>query len=223
MIGNDAGELLPCPFCGGEAHPGSTTYSRPLDDVWWADGSAVTKTYRINCVSCGGTAGGGLVGGQQTPEKAITAWNTRTTPASAGVLVEALEAQMEAQDENLPSSIARERGLVWLEGWFDFNSALSTTATPASATKPSADNVPATGNVFRDHPRVGFKGLSTPTPTPDRFGEGYRAGVEASAKVAEHGFVTGPTDQMWEYGSKYTRQQMATAIRALRPAAGGEA
>lgn len=26
--------------------------------------------------------------------------------------------------------------------------------------KPSAENVPATSNLFRDHPRAGFKGLS---------------------------------------------------------------
>ena len=32
---------------------------------------------------------------------------------------------MQDQDENLPSSIARERGLVWLEGWFDLSAALS--------------------------------------------------------------------------------------------------
>lgn len=38
---------------------------------------------------------------------------------------EALERQMEAQDEYLPTSIARERGLVWLEGWFDIPGALN--------------------------------------------------------------------------------------------------
>lgn len=80
-------ELLPCPFCGAAAYPGNTTYSRPLDDATWADGSPVLKTYRINCGSCGGTAGGGVIGGQQTPEKAINAWNRRhreTHDASSG-------------------------------------------------------------------------------------------------------------------------------------------
>jgi hypothetical protein len=36
----------------------------------------------------------------------------------------ALREQMEEQDETLPSSIARERGLVWLEGWFDLERAI---------------------------------------------------------------------------------------------------
>lgn len=80
---NPAVTLLPCPFCGGTAYPGRTAYSRPLDDAWWADGSSILETHRINCASCGGTAGGGPVGGYQTPEKAIAAWNTRQ-PAPVG-------------------------------------------------------------------------------------------------------------------------------------------
>lgn len=34
-----------------------------------------------------------------------------------------LEAQMEAQaDDTTPSSVQRDKGLVWLEGWFDLAS-----------------------------------------------------------------------------------------------------
>jgi hypothetical protein len=40
-----------------------------------------------------------------------------------------LERQMEAQEENLPSSLARERGLVWLDGWFDLDAALAAYAS----------------------------------------------------------------------------------------------
>ena len=38
----------------------------------------------------------------------------------------ALEAQMEAMDdETIPSSIQRDKGLVWLEGWFDLDAAIA--------------------------------------------------------------------------------------------------
>lgn len=47
-------------------------------------------------------------------------------------IVLALEKQMENEEvQNLPSSLCRERGLVWLEGWFDFHAALNTTAGEA--------------------------------------------------------------------------------------------
>ncbi|WP_454280551.1 Lar family restriction alleviation protein [Sphingomonas sp. Marseille-Q8236] len=73
-------KLLPCPFCGGKAYPGRTTYSRPLDDARWADGSPIMETHSINCASCGGTNRGGTIGGYQTVERAIAAWNTRAAP-----------------------------------------------------------------------------------------------------------------------------------------------
>jgi hypothetical protein len=43
----------------------------------------------------------------------------------AGEVYKALEQQMEVQDEYLLSSLTRERGLVWLEGWFDLDAALA--------------------------------------------------------------------------------------------------
>ena len=36
------------------------------------------------------------------------------------------ERQMEAQDFDLPASLQRDAGRVWLEGWFDLNAALPT-------------------------------------------------------------------------------------------------
>ena len=49
----------------------------------------------------------------------------------ARVNCEALKAQMEAQaDDTTPSSIQREKGLVWLEGWFDMKAALRAIGEP---------------------------------------------------------------------------------------------
>lgn len=50
----------------------------------------------------------------------------------ARVNCEALKAQMEAQDDDTtPSSIQREKGLVWLEGWFDMKAALRAIGEPS--------------------------------------------------------------------------------------------
>lgn len=75
----DAGELLPCPFCGGEASAeGRTRYNRPLADTWWEDGSEITECFFVNCIKCGISNGrAGIVGGYQTRAEAIAAWNTR--------------------------------------------------------------------------------------------------------------------------------------------------
>ena len=51
----------------------------------------------------------------------------RPAPAEDAVerVAASLAQQMEEQDEHLPSSLARERGLVWLDGWFDLRAALA--------------------------------------------------------------------------------------------------
>jgi len=68
-------ELLPCPFCGGEASPtGSITYSEH-HDARWLDGTRVRKAYFANCISCG-VDNKGLIG-HQTQDAAIAAWNRR--------------------------------------------------------------------------------------------------------------------------------------------------
>jgi len=75
--------LLPCPFCGSEASDsGMTTYSQP-QDCWWEDGTPVTRAFFVNCLKCFATTQG-LMGGQQTQEKAIAAWNTRVQSTSPG-------------------------------------------------------------------------------------------------------------------------------------------
>lgn len=69
-------DLLPCPFCGGEASAeGVTTYNKH-HQAWWEDGTQVLRAYFVNCIKCGVT-NQGLLGGRQTRVEAIAAWNTR--------------------------------------------------------------------------------------------------------------------------------------------------
>ncbi len=76
-------ELKPCPFCGGEASAsGSVRYSKG-HEAWWADGSEVREAFFVSCTKCGGRRTG-IVGGQQTREASIEAWNTRSLPPAPG-------------------------------------------------------------------------------------------------------------------------------------------
>lgn len=80
----DGVELLPCPFCGGEASDaGHIAYNRALDDTTWADGSPVTEAFYVNCIACGAVARSGFVGGFQTKVEAIERWNHRARPTPA--------------------------------------------------------------------------------------------------------------------------------------------
>lgn len=89
--------IEPCPFCGGEASAaGITTYSRPQDS-WWEDGTPVERAYFVNCLKCFATTRG-MFGGQQTREKAITAWNTRAERSNPGADVERLRAALEGAE-----------------------------------------------------------------------------------------------------------------------------
>jgi hypothetical protein len=63
--------------------------------------------------------------------KLSEAYGKLSATVNVDALREALEKQMNEHDEEvqcLPSSVLRERGLVWLEGWFDLAAALSTKA-----------------------------------------------------------------------------------------------
>ena len=71
-----SGELKPCPFCGGKAAYGATSYNPPLTDAEWDDGSPVTLAHSVNCISCAGQMRP-FVGGFRTKEQAAAAWNTR--------------------------------------------------------------------------------------------------------------------------------------------------
>ncbi|RWR30484.1 hypothetical protein D2T29_12500 [Sinirhodobacter populi] len=89
--------LLPCPFCGGEASPdGCVTYGGN-PNAWWADGTPVETAYFCNCIKCG-IRNQGIVGGYQTREAAIAAWNTRALPATG---------QDKAEVERLRGAIER--------------------------------------------------------------------------------------------------------------------
>ncbi len=45
----------------------------------------------------------------------------------------------------------------------------------------------------------------------------FAAGIEAAARAAETVSAVGPSQQMWQFGSSYTRTVIAAAIRALTP------
>ncbi len=117
--GVPAGELLPCPFCGSADSRLVQCFTRASDDfAFWS----------VECLDCGAE-----IADDESQEAADRHWNTRATPtppiegrdADVERVREALEAQMEAQsDDTLPSSMHREAGRVWLEGWFDLRAAL---------------------------------------------------------------------------------------------------
>ncbi|MDL2267957.1 Lar family restriction alleviation protein [Desulfovibrio sp. OttesenSCG-928-G15] len=65
-------ELMPCPFCGGKASVGTTTYD---PDYAAEEGWTQNVFYFVNCIRCGGKYQG--VVGSSTPESAIAAWNRR--------------------------------------------------------------------------------------------------------------------------------------------------
>ena len=86
--------LLPCPFCGGEASAdGVTRYTKGGADAKWDDGSEVREAFFVNCVKCGGNRRN-VVGGQQTKELAIAAWNARQ-PTQSDALKIARDAAIE--------------------------------------------------------------------------------------------------------------------------------
>ena len=68
-------ELLPCPFCGGEADTYEYEAERNIYDpstLGYVDTEYYTK-YGVGCPECGC-----IVAEQTSIEKAITTWNTRT-------------------------------------------------------------------------------------------------------------------------------------------------
>jgi hypothetical protein len=68
-------DLLACPWCRGEASAtGVIRYSKS-HEAWWQDGTQIREAYFVNCMKCGVTNQG--LCGHQTPQAAITHWNTR--------------------------------------------------------------------------------------------------------------------------------------------------
>ena len=85
-------ELLPCPFCGGEASDaGYVFYRKPCEDTVWEDGSPITEAFFCNCPKCGINNMSGHIG-YRTKAQAIAAWNTRA-PLSPAVLAALPEVQ----------------------------------------------------------------------------------------------------------------------------------
>lgn len=95
-------KMLPCPFCGGEASIGSTTYSEITvrEQEWDQD-----TFYHVGCMHCGGECKG--VVGFETREAAAAEWNKRVMPPclEIGALPlgesEFLGGFMECDDEEL--------------------------------------------------------------------------------------------------------------------------
>ena len=83
MTDSNATELLPCPFCGGEAQVMKMDLSA-LDEGW--------QLYGVWCVpdlhaeENGGYQHGHYIDNYATEEEAIAAWNTRTEQAVAATL-----------------------------------------------------------------------------------------------------------------------------------------
>lgn len=90
----NAGTLKPCPFCGGEAAPGTIRYS---DHHAKRQGWDQTRFFFVNCMSCGAQNQG--IVGRRTPEAARDHWNRRVEGAvlsgeaesASGILRDALE------------------------------------------------------------------------------------------------------------------------------------
>ncbi len=68
-----APELLPCPFCGGECRPNTTTYGeQTVREQEWPSATR----HAVNCVACG-ASNSAIFCGFETPELAAAAWNRR--------------------------------------------------------------------------------------------------------------------------------------------------
>lgn len=102
-------DLLPCPFCGGDASFGTVTIRRHKN----SEGDWGTYTgHFVNCIVCG-SDNQGIAEGHRTPEQAGEKWNRRVTVRGAMKLsdiafkrYEALyeqELYMEKHEAMLPS------------------------------------------------------------------------------------------------------------------------
>lgn len=125
-------ELLPCPFCGREAHI--------IERVTGPNGPGFFCAVSCYCGGYSAKAHQSATSNndQMARVEAINRWNHRTgqlvavsDDAMAMRLETSLVVQMEAQaDDNTPSSIHQDQGCVWLEGWFDLKQALAAMKDP---------------------------------------------------------------------------------------------
>ena len=101
----DTVTLKPCPFCGGEANAdGHIKFSQPLNDTWWPGEVPITEAFYVNCVRCGAVSRSGIVGGYQSRDEAIAAWNTRNGGA-ATPMRESGTASSEGADEEFCAAV----------------------------------------------------------------------------------------------------------------------
>lgn len=74
-------DLLPCPFCGGEASDtGYVFYSKPCTETAWDDGSPIAEAFFCNCPRCGITNMSSNMG-HRTKAQAVEFWNRRAALA----------------------------------------------------------------------------------------------------------------------------------------------
>ncbi len=73
-------ELLPCPFCGGDAYPATIRYDKSTvrEQGWTQD-----TFHYLSCCRCAAN-NRGLVG-YATPDDAATHWNKRTAARGSRV------------------------------------------------------------------------------------------------------------------------------------------
>lgn len=124
-------ELLPCPFCGGDAHIGTVRYSQPLDDIrWGSDDAPITEAFYGHCARCAAGHKSSFAGGYRTEAEAVAKWNTRAElPAIRAMQgeVERLRTELVSNRYKLPvvtdemarSFIAKHREIWPGAGWPD--------------------------------------------------------------------------------------------------------
>lgn len=101
--------LKPCPFCGGEASFGKTTYGAQTV----REQKLKQDTFHfVNCIVCGGN--NQLFSGYETQERAAEWWNRRTEPGPSAE-IESLRADLARVSEELglPPTIGPAPG--WLK------------------------------------------------------------------------------------------------------------
>lgn len=87
-------ELLPCPFCGGEAKLFHNTQAEDARNWWWI-------AYCVNEDNCGAGIGGGA-----SEAAAITQWNRRDTNAILSAFYSRVCDRAEANNETLKVALA---------------------------------------------------------------------------------------------------------------------
>jgi len=115
------------------AHPPAASSVEPIDDASLRAmiGELGNQIHNLGCEHQGDEKLSGRL-----QELCTYAWklSSLAPAASSGVasddevetVARALNSQMEAQADDLtPSSVQREKGLFWLEGWFDLKAAIS--------------------------------------------------------------------------------------------------